>query len=238
MIDVSIRLRRAILRNDLLLVKRILKNSPLSLHNPDELTANTSLHLAASQPNSLPIVQHLVDTLDHEAAGVSRNNDGDTPLMVACTANNLEVVEFLGKRFPKAADWKNKMGLTGLIIAAKMGHDGIVTALLDLGPEWVDIDATDGNGNTALHYASAYGHLKTIRILIERGANPHLPNRQKWTAEQFSFSIQAEQYFKQLVSEKEKNDILQARATRAATPVFGRSEKAALPARQRASSGS
>jgi hypothetical protein len=47
-IDVPRRLRRAILLNDLSLVKRILQNNPQYLRNPDfEDKSNTSLHLAA-----------------------------------------------------------------------------------------------------------------------------------------------------------------------------------------------
>lgn len=48
MIDPSVRLQRAIHRNDLLLVKRIIKNDPKLLQNPDFADkSNTSLHLAA-----------------------------------------------------------------------------------------------------------------------------------------------------------------------------------------------
>lgn len=47
-IDVPARLRRAILQNDVLLVKRIIKNNPAFLVNPDfQDGSNTSLHLAA-----------------------------------------------------------------------------------------------------------------------------------------------------------------------------------------------
>ncbi|KAI5793812.1 ankyrin repeat-containing domain protein [Peziza echinospora] len=272
MIDVSIRLRRAIILSDLLLVKRILKNHPNSLHNPDH-TSSTSLHLA-SEIGSLPIVTHLIDDHSHEAHGISRNNDGDTPLMVACQHNNIEVVEFLCRRFPKSVDWRNKCGWTSLMVASRWGNEGVVKVLLEVGRVravegedgvgmalgeddggWrgagtgggpVDIDAVDGNGCTALHFASAYGHLKTIRTLIDHGASTYLLNRNKWTAEQFSFSFQAEQYFRQLVAEKEKRDALQhmqgrsGGPARAATPVFGRSERAVMVGggRQRASSGS
>jgi ankyrin repeat protein len=45
---VPVRLRRAILQNDVLLVKRIVKNNPLYLENRDfSDKGNTSLHLAA-----------------------------------------------------------------------------------------------------------------------------------------------------------------------------------------------
>ena len=47
-IDIATRLRRAIYLNDLVLVRRIVKNHPQSTQNPDwEDRSNTSLHLAA-----------------------------------------------------------------------------------------------------------------------------------------------------------------------------------------------
>lgn len=47
-VNVSTRLRRAIHLNDIVLVKRIIKNHPEKLQNPDlGDNSNTSLHLAA-----------------------------------------------------------------------------------------------------------------------------------------------------------------------------------------------
>ena len=49
-VDIPRRLRRAILENDLPLVKRILEANPTYLQNPDPSDkANTSLHLAAQR---------------------------------------------------------------------------------------------------------------------------------------------------------------------------------------------
>lgn len=46
--SMSIRLRQAVLKNDISLVERILKANPRLLHNPDfSDKSNTSLHLAA-----------------------------------------------------------------------------------------------------------------------------------------------------------------------------------------------
>lgn len=48
MMEVSVRVRRAIYLNDLVLLKRIIKNNPGILQNQDlEENGNTSLHLAA-----------------------------------------------------------------------------------------------------------------------------------------------------------------------------------------------
>ena len=71
--------------------------------------------------------------------------------MVACAHNRIDVVEFLAKRFPRCTDWKNKVGFTPLMTAAKMGNDGVVCVLLDVAGQWVDVDACDGSGNTGLH---------------------------------------------------------------------------------------
>lgn len=65
----------------------------------------------------------------------------------------------------------------------------------------VPLQASDLDGNTALHYASAYGQLKCIRALLEAGADPHRRNAWSWTAVNYSLSVQAEVYFKGLVGE-------------------------------------
>lgn len=65
----------------------------------------------------------------------------------------------------------------------------------------VPLQASDLDGNTALHYASAYGQLKCIRALLEAGADPNRRNAWSWTAVSYSFSVQAEVYFKGLVGE-------------------------------------
>ncbi|KAA6411700.1 MAG: Zinc finger Zim17-type [Lasallia pustulata] len=76
MIDVRIRLRRATHLNDLVLVKRIIKNNPQSLQNPDFADkGNTSLHLAA-QLGFLDLVEYLI-AAGHEDNGISRNADWD-----------------------------------------------------------------------------------------------------------------------------------------------------------------
>ena len=47
-VDLSLRIRQAILLNDLALIQRLLRNNPACLHNPDYADkSNTSLHLAA-----------------------------------------------------------------------------------------------------------------------------------------------------------------------------------------------
>ncbi|KAH8146054.1 uncharacterized protein LAJ45_09976 [Morchella importuna] len=233
MIEVSIRLRHAILSGDLLLTKRILKNHPNALYNPDH-AGNTSLHLAAEKGH-LTIVQHLVTESHHEDAGISKNAVSDTPLMLAAAGGHETVVIFLAGAFERCIDWRNKAGLTAMMHAAQKGWDEVVNTLIDLG---ADIDMTDALGNTALHFAFAYGHHKTISTLVDRGATTDKRNRQGFIPLDYSYNIQVEQYFEGVVTDKRYVAEREATRSRAATPIFGRSERTTTPQRQRASSGS
>ena len=56
--------------------------------------------------------------------------------------------------------------------------------LLDLG---ADIEKTDVNGNTALHPAAYAGHVSTVRLLLERGANVNHLQKDFYTAQQLAF---------------------------------------------------
>lgn len=67
-----------------------------------------------------------------------------------------------------------------------------------------DVHAQDNNGNSGLHYASTWGNLKAVRVLIQAGADPLQRNHQGWTPQYFSITVQAEVYYKNLVVEWEK----------------------------------
>ncbi|USP80154.1 26s proteasome non-atpase regulatory subunit 3 [Curvularia clavata] len=203
LIDVPRRLRRAILLNDLPLVKRIIRNNPNYLRNPDfDDRSNTSLHLAAKH-GFTTICEYLVDA-GHEDGMISRNNDWETPLMLAAMAGKEECGVYLTKRFPECVGWKNKAGLDALMLACKSGS-GTLHLIPSLIMHGTDIlSACDNQGNTALHHASAAGELKVLRMLLQYGANPVASNSYSWTPVHYSATTAAETYFKTLIIEFEK----------------------------------
>ncbi|KAI9837810.1 MAG: hypothetical protein M1819_006744 [Sarea resinae] len=199
MIEVPVRLRRAILVKDLLLIKRITTNNPKYLQNPDFADrGNTSLHLAAKH-GTVEIVTYLLDT-GHEDDGLSRNADGDTPLIYAAEAQP-EIVEVLVRRFPSIVNWRNKRGIDALMTASLNGQSTSISHLLSAGAV---LTQTDNDGNTALHFASAYGQLKVLRQLLDAGANPGARNAYSWTPVSYSLTVAAEVYFRGLMAEVEK----------------------------------
>ncbi|KAF3199711.1 hypothetical protein TWF191_000927 [Orbilia oligospora] len=197
-IDIRRRLKRCIINPDLLVLKRLIQSHPNSLNFCDPTDhGNTPLHLAASRGQT-SIVTFLVQA-GHEKDGVSRNFDGQTPLMVASGSNDEnadDVVFYLVGEFENCVEWRDKSGMTALSVAAKAGNDASINILLDAG---ADINAVDPLGNTPLHYASAYGHLKAMRTLMDRGANFDVRNREGWYPKDYSYSKAAETYFKTLI---------------------------------------
>lgn len=63
-------------------------------------------------------------------------------------------------------------------------------------------------GNTALHFASSNGNLLGLRTLLAAGADVERRNVWNWTPAAYSATVQAEVYFKSLVTENEKRDQL------------------------------
>ena len=105
-INASIRLRRAILLNDVQLVKRIVRNNEKLLQNPDfEDKSNTNLHLAASH-GFTEIALYLIRA-GHENVEVSRNANHDTPLMLAAQKGHVEVGRLLAQEFPRCISYTN-----------------------------------------------------------------------------------------------------------------------------------
>ncbi len=105
-----------------------------------------------------------------------------------------------------------------LMLASRSGLTPIVTTLLSHN---ASLAAADNDGNTALHYASAYGQLKAIRTLLYAGASPLARNAYSWTPISYSSTVAAEVYFKNLVSEFEKRRVESLREERAKRGVGG-----------------
>lgn len=74
------------------------------------------------------------------------------------------VADYLGKGMdPNTPD---KGGHTALMIASRLGHENLVTLLVD---RKADLTLRSPQGDTALMMASLKGHVGVARILVERG---------------------------------------------------------------------
>ncbi|MFC2281427.1 MAG: ankyrin repeat domain-containing protein, partial [Treponema socranskii subsp. buccale] len=128
---------------------------------------NTPLHTAIIVGAQIEQIRYLVSLTDDINA---RNKDGNNALYLAVERNNKKIGELL---LAKNADIfsTNNANDSPLHLALKKGGDTqgwLITSRT--------ISATDGSGNTALHYAVEWGLKKAALSLIEKGANPEAKN--------------------------------------------------------------
>jgi L-histidine N-alpha-methyltransferase len=131
---------------------------PLEHTNTD---GKTALHEAA-QEGHVDCVRLLLGS----GAQVDSLKKADwTPLMLACTKENLAVVEELVKN-GASLSLVNKDGWTPFHIACREGHTFIIKFLLDSDPGcW---DTRSKNGRTPLHTAALHGRLEVVQLLLQR----------------------------------------------------------------------
>ncbi|CAD6451572.1 e0a53f66-12be-4bda-8da2-b858c5642d6d [Sclerotinia trifoliorum] len=232
MIDTTIRLRRAIHTPDASLVKRILKSHPNLLHNPDlspHGLSNTSLHLACSLGHL--DVASLLLSLGHESLSISLNEEHQTALMLAASAGHTDIVNLLCMQGPAISGIlrRDMRGRDAIMYASRGGHDTCLQILLTFAAVYKDpkevLANSDVDGNTALHFASSNGHMLVLRTLLAAGADAERRNVWMWTPISYSSTIQAEVYFKKLVSEVGKRKETRVEVKASSFPGFGRGEK-------------
>ncbi|XP_066456859.1 ankyrin repeat domain-containing protein 22 [Eleutherodactylus coqui] len=160
----------------------------------------------AAYENDLDDIQRLVQE-DPNVVNVKDSFGGDTPLICACRKSNINVVNYLlhmkadvnltndkertclhyavRKRFT-FLDYLlivilMPVLLIGYVIMVSRTkqNERLIRLLLNAG---VHVNATDYEGNTALHYACKMKSQSIVPILLEAKADPHIKNKEGETA--------------------------------------------------------
>ncbi|XP_071280326.1 ankyrin repeat domain-containing protein 16 isoform X2 [Agelaius tricolor] len=119
------------------------------------------LHEAASMGH-----QECVSFLLERGASVDCLKKADwTPLMMACTRKNLEVIKTLVEHGANPL-LRNKDGWNCFHIASREGHPEVLRYLLHVSPSCWDTEST--TGRTPLHTAAMHGCSQVVELLLER----------------------------------------------------------------------
>lgn len=107
------------------------------------------------------------------SAAVSLPPSNTTALHAACRAGDLDMVQLLlrYRANPNAKEIMPCGGRAPLHISAAMDYIGVTELLLK---EHADSSSQDARGLTPLHTASQEGCCDTVRLLMARGADPHI----------------------------------------------------------------
>ncbi len=130
--------------------------------NSQDSDGNTPLNVAILQNANLQKIQYIISLTDDVNV---RNGDGNTSLYLAVLKNRQKLGELLlakgGDIF--ATNNKSQSPLSLALNAGGVIMDWLITSQT--------IKATDGSGNTALHYAAEWGLKSAISVLNQKGAN-------------------------------------------------------------------
>ncbi|XP_022238237.1 ankyrin repeat domain-containing protein 16-like isoform X2 [Limulus polyphemus] len=108
------------------------------------------------------------DTVLHVAARNGAMGVLKTPLMLACTKNNLNVIRALVEGGANLL-LRNKDGWNSFHIACREGNSDIINYLVE--QTSLQLDTVSKNGRTPLHTAALHGHLKIVDIILNREHN-------------------------------------------------------------------
>jgi ankyrin repeat protein len=144
--------------------------------NAADNDGNTPLHIACKRG----MVEYALFLVEQGALCTVKNNKGDSLIHYECHhgAQNLELIKlFLSKGVVLDKNLKGKTPLHYCVNNEHVDEErqkATITFLLEQG---IDINQTDNDGNTILHYAYEQNTSSIIKFLIEKGASESIKNK-------------------------------------------------------------
>ena len=137
------------------------------INSQTETEKLTPLHYASFRGN-LQIIKLLIEnSADINALSIN----GLNMLHKAAQGNKPSIIVYYNKKYNMDLNSTDKDSLNALHLATISGMDSSVVYLLSLG---IDPNLQDVNGNTALHYAVKYNHIRIIKKLLQYGAKKNI----------------------------------------------------------------
>jgi uncharacterized protein len=134
---------------------------------------------AAAKANNIAAAEDIIESAYFKKLEDSVNLTdalGNSPLMICAQRNWSESIAALLENDHCDVNHQNMFGSSALMCCSSHGHLDALKTLL--GSEKVEIDLVSRFGQTALMKAAQAGKLASIQLLIAKGANPAILNKQ------------------------------------------------------------
>lgn len=125
-----------------------------------------AIHHAAYQGH-IQLVAYLLEICKVDANLVIKNQDAETPCLLAARGGKLDVLKKLVEHKANVHYFKND-GFNALHAAAENGHLPIISYLIEKCAMSVDVESKNDWGSTPCHQAVCTGKLDALKLLIEQ----------------------------------------------------------------------
>jgi len=141
--------------------------------NEDLTKENETLLMTACRMNHLPIVQYFIDNLKINDINQQTKVLCNTPLILACEQNNIDIVKILVE---SGCDIhrKNNNGYSAVDIACMNGHFQIFIYLVEAG---ANLERHDQYNKSLLMMACEFGTLEMVDYLLNKKSNYYIDHR-------------------------------------------------------------
>ncbi len=140
--------------------------------NVTDTHGNSPLTIAAKAGNT-QCVRVLVSKIGDLEHALGNKSDGSTAISSAGMYGHLDTLQVLLQATQQGNCGASQQAMALTRVAAN-GHTRCLQALLDSG--MFDVDVRDWHGETALHWAAAYGQFHSVTILLKAQGNSNIYN--------------------------------------------------------------
>ena len=137
-----------------------------------DIDNQTALHLASFRGN-IEVIKILIS--NHAEINALTTN-GYNVIHKAAMGNKPSSIVYFNKKYNMDLEATDENKMTALHLATLSCMENSVIYLLNLG---VNVNSQDKDGNTPLHFAIKKSQIRLIKKLIQRGADPNIPNNKR-----------------------------------------------------------
>ncbi|CCE65550.1 hypothetical protein TPHA_0L01980 [Tetrapisispora phaffii CBS 4417] len=196
--DPSIRLRKAIIEGNVLIVKRLLRRFPELLTNINPDNGWSSLHYASF--NGRYLICAFLIQMGHDRHEILKTFEQDTCVHLAILNGHEQTAHLLLQHFPQFINKKGKFGRTPVHIACLHDYNQCLSLLIGVGAQ---LALADDNGDIPLHICLAHGSINCLRVLILEGdsRNEQTRNKDGWKPIDVAKTFELKNLYKTLLKD-------------------------------------